>query len=147
MNSLRNLASLRSSISVSLSSRGNYQSPMKLQDPATTTTRETTPNQYTSLILIAAGCPKIRRQILEHLRKKEIRGPPIKDSMSTAKEVAQWTVATVTTEAHTWSDLRTACIMVVKPTTTPKTAPFPRIKEKNGPRFCKTFTEISTQRS
>jgi hypothetical protein len=84
-----NLASLRSNISVSLSSRGNYQSPMKLQDPATTTTSEATPNQYIALILMAAGHLKIGRKTLEHLRKKESRGPHIKDSISTAKEAAQ----------------------------------------------------------
>jgi hypothetical protein len=71
MNSLQNLASMRFSIFVSLSSRGNYQSPTKLQDPAITTTSEATPNQYTTLILMTAGHQKIRRKILEHLRKKE----------------------------------------------------------------------------
>jgi hypothetical protein len=62
---------------------------MKLQDPATTTTSEATPNQYIALILMAAGHLKIGRKTLEHLRKKESRGPHIKDSISTAKEAAQ----------------------------------------------------------
>jgi hypothetical protein len=124
MNSSRNSASLRSSISKSLNSRGKYQSLKKLQYLATTTTNEATPNQYTTLILMAVDCQKIRRNFLEHLCKKETRGPPIKDSVTIAKELAQRTVAVVMTEARTQSNLRTACIMVTKLTTAPKTAPF-----------------------
>jgi hypothetical protein len=56
MNSSQNSVSLRSSISVSLSSRGKYQSPTKPQDLATMITNEATPNQYTTLILMAVGC-------------------------------------------------------------------------------------------
>jgi hypothetical protein len=98
MNSLQNSISLRSNIFVSLSSRGNYQSPTKLQDHATMTTSEATPNQYTTLILMAVGRRKIGRKFLEHLRKKETQGSLIKDSISTAKEVAQQTMVEVATE-------------------------------------------------
>jgi hypothetical protein len=59
MNSSQNSASLRSSISVSLSSRGKYQNLMKLQDLPTMKISEATPDQYTTLILMAAGRQKI----------------------------------------------------------------------------------------
>jgi hypothetical protein len=65
------------------------------------TTNEATPNQYTILILMAAGRQKIGRNFLEHLRKKETRGPLIKDSISTSKEAAQRTMAAIMTEART----------------------------------------------
>jgi hypothetical protein len=81
MNSLQNSTSLRSRISVSLSSRGNYQSSTKLQYPATTTTTsEATQNQYIALILmkeivamavVVAEAHKIGRKFLEHLREKK----------------------------------------------------------------------------
>jgi hypothetical protein len=72
------------------------------------------------------GCElqKNWKKIFEHLYKKETQGPPIKDSISTSKEEAQWTMAAVTAEVYTQPDLCTACIMVAKSTTTPKTAPF-----------------------
>jgi hypothetical protein len=50
---------------------------------------------------MAAGRQKIERKFLEHLRKKETRGPPIKDLVSTAKEVAQRNMAAVMAEART----------------------------------------------
>jgi hypothetical protein len=55
-------------------------------------------------------------EILEHVRKKETQGSLIKDSISTAKEVAQQTMATVAVEveAHTQSNICTTCIMVAK---------------------------------
>jgi precorrin-4 methylase len=124
MNSSQNSASPRSIISASSSSRGKYQSPTKLQDLATGTTNESTPIQYTVLILMAAGRQKIGRKLLHHSRKIETPEPLIKDSISTAKEAAQPTVATIVAEACTQSNPRTACIMVANLTSTPKTALF-----------------------
>jgi hypothetical protein len=84
---------------------------------------EATPNQYTTLILMIVGHQKTGRRTSEHLCKKDIRGPPTKDSHRTAKEAAQQIGAEVTTEALTYSNLHTACSMAVKPTTAPKIAP------------------------
>jgi hypothetical protein len=72
MNSSKNSASHRYTISVSLSNRGKYQSLTKLQDLTTTKINEATPNQYTSLILMAAGRQKLGRRISEHFNKKDI---------------------------------------------------------------------------
>jgi hypothetical protein len=86
MNSSQNSASLRSSISVSLSSRRRYQNPTKPQDLATMKTSEATPNKCTSLILMVAGHQRIGRRISEHLRKKDIREPSTKDPCEVVKE-------------------------------------------------------------
>jgi hypothetical protein len=48
----------------------------------------------------------------------------IKDSTSTAKEAVHQIAATVVTEAHTHSDLHTACSTTVKPTIAQKIAPY-----------------------
>jgi hypothetical protein len=123
-NSSRNLASQRSSISTSLSSRGKFQSSTKLQDLGTMKISKVTPNQYTTLILTAVGHQKIGRRTSEHLHKKDILGPPTKDSHRVAKEAVHQIGAEVATEALTHSNLRTACIMTVKPTTAAKIVPF-----------------------
>jgi hypothetical protein len=54
---------MRSSISISLSSRGKFQSPVKLQDFGTTKISEATPNQYIALILTATGHHKLGEEL------------------------------------------------------------------------------------
>jgi hypothetical protein len=49
---------------VRLSSRGNCQSPMKLQDLSIMKINGATPNQYTTLILMVVGHQKIGRKFL-----------------------------------------------------------------------------------
>jgi hypothetical protein len=120
MNSSQNSSSLRSTISVSPSNRGKYQSVTKLQDLTTTKINEATPNQYTTLILIAAGRQKIGRRILEHFHKKGIWEILTKDSCRAAKEAEH----EITAETLTHSNLCTACTMAAKRTTAPKIAPF-----------------------
>jgi hypothetical protein len=83
-----------------------------------------TPNQYTTLILTVVGHQKIGRRTSEHLHKKDILGPPTKDSHRVAKEAVHQIGAEVATEALTHSNLRTACIMTVKLTTAAKIVPF-----------------------
>jgi hypothetical protein len=62
---------MRSTISVSLSSRGKYQNPTKLQDLATTKINEANPNQYTTSILMAVSHQKNWEKNFEHLHKKD----------------------------------------------------------------------------
>jgi hypothetical protein len=96
---------------------------MKLQDLSTTKISEATPNQYTTLILMIVGHPKIGRRTLEHLCKKDIRGPPTKDPCRVAKEATHQIMAEVAAKALTHSNLRTACSTAVKPSTGPKIDP------------------------
>jgi hypothetical protein len=86
MNSSQNSAGLRSSISAILSSREKYQNPVKPRDLATTKISEATPNQYTTLILMAVGRQKIGSKFLEHLCKKDIRELLTKVLHKAAKE-------------------------------------------------------------
>jgi hypothetical protein len=48
-------------------------------------------------------------------------------------------------EAHTHRDLYTACTTTMKPTITPKIAPFTSIPNENGPRIHSTFATTTTQ--
>jgi hypothetical protein len=66
---------------------------------------------------------KVGRRITEHLHIKHMRECLIKDSASTAKGVEQRAETEVRVEAHTQSNLCTACIMVVTPIIAPKIAP------------------------
>jgi hypothetical protein len=122
MNSSQNSASLRSSISVSLS-RGKYQNLMKLQDLPTMKISEATPDQYTTLILMAAGRQKIGRKFLKHLCKKNIRELSTKDLHKAAKEAEHRIATEATVEGLTHSNLYTTCIMAAQLTTAPKIAP------------------------
>jgi hypothetical protein len=124
MNSSQNSVNPRSSIFTSLCSGGKFQSLTKVRDLGTMKTSEATPNQYASLISMAAGHQKIGRRTSEHLRKKDTREPPTKDSCRAAKEAARRIGAKVVVEALIHLNLCTACTMAVKPTTTPKIAPF-----------------------
>jgi hypothetical protein len=112
MTSSRNSASLKSSISISSSSRAKFQSQMKLQDPALIKISEATPCQCTTSLLTAAGHQRIGRT-LEHLRKKDIRGPVTKDSHRAAKEAVHQIVNMVVTKALTHSNFHVACSMVL----------------------------------
>jgi hypothetical protein len=87
MNSSQNSASLRSSISASLSNREKYQNPKKPQDLVIIKISEATPNQYTTSISMVAGRQKIGRKFLEHLRRKGIREILTKDPHKATKEV------------------------------------------------------------
>jgi hypothetical protein len=103
---------------------------MKPQGPlATMIVSVATPSRCIALILMAAGHQRIGRRILAHLRKKETQGPPIWDSLSTIREVAHQ----ITAEAHTHSDLRTACFTIVRPIIALMTAHIHRVQEKDGP--------------
>jgi hypothetical protein len=123
MNNLQSLANLRFNTFTSLTSRGKSQSRTKPQDLTSIIISVAIQGQCTTLILTGADHRRIGRKFLGHLRKNGTGGPPTIDSISIAKEVAHQTVAAVTTEALTRSNLRTACIMVVKLTTAPKIAP------------------------
>jgi hypothetical protein len=96
---------------------------MKLQDLGTTKNNEATPNQYTTLILMATGNQKFGRRTLEHLHKKDILGPPTKNSCKTAKEAVHQIGVEVMAEALIHSNLNTACTMAMKLTTATKIAP------------------------
>jgi hypothetical protein len=110
---------------------------MKPRGPlAITTVDAATPSQCIALILMATDHQRIWRRILGRLHKKETQGPPIKDSLSTIREAVHQIAAVVTTEAHTHSDLRTACSTIVRPIIPPKTAPYsssPREKWTRDP--------------
>jgi hypothetical protein len=67
---------------------------------------------------------KIGRRTSDALRKKEIDEPSIKDLLNTTKEAEPQTMAEGMAEAHTRQNLHTECTMAVKPTITPKIAPF-----------------------
>jgi hypothetical protein len=106
---------------------------MKPQDLSTMIASAATPSQCTILILMDVGHQRIGRIILEHLRKREIKEHLIKDSPSTIREATHPAAVVVTTEpeAHTQSDLCTACSTVAKPTIAPKIAPYSMsLKEK-----------------
>jgi hypothetical protein len=125
MNCLQNSASQRSNISASSSSKGKLQSQTKPQGPhATMTASVAILSRYTASTQMAVGHQRIGRRILGHLRKKETREPPIQDLPSTIKEAAHQIIVMATTEAHTHSDLRTACSTIVKPTIAQKIAPY-----------------------
>jgi hypothetical protein len=79
MNSSQNSASLRSSISASLSSREKYQNLMQPQDLVRMKISEATPNQYIALISMVVGHQKIGRKFLKHLRRKGIKEVSTKD--------------------------------------------------------------------
>jgi hypothetical protein len=70
------------------------------------------------------GHQRIMRRILGHLRKKEIQGPPIKDSFGTIKEVAHQIMVVVATKVHTHSNLHTACSTIIRLTIAQKIAPY-----------------------
>jgi hypothetical protein len=70
------------------------------------------------------GHQRIKRRILDLLRKKETQKPPIKDLLSTIKETPHQIMPVVTAEAHTHLDLRTAYSTVVRPSITQKIAPY-----------------------
>jgi hypothetical protein len=69
-------------------------------------------NQYTTLILMAAGHQKIGRKFSKHLRKKDIRELLTKDPHKVAKEVEHRIIDEATTEDLTHSNLHTACVNV-----------------------------------
>jgi hypothetical protein len=82
-----------------------------------------TPSRCIALIPMATGHQRIGRRILGHLLKKENREPSINDLHSTASEVAHKTTVVVVAEAHIYSDLHTACIMVARQAILQKTTP------------------------
>jgi hypothetical protein len=96
---------------------------MKPQGLVTMKISEATPNQYTILILMAAGHQKIGRKILKHLHRKDIREILTKDPHKVAKEVEQRNTTEAVAEGLTHSSLRTTCIASAQPTTTPKIVP------------------------
>jgi hypothetical protein len=106
-----------------LSSREKNQNPTKPQDLITMKISEGPPNQYRTLILMAAGRQKIEIKFLEHLRRKDIRELLNKDLHKAAKEVGHPIVVKAMTEGLTHSNLHTACITGAQSTTTPKIAP------------------------
>jgi hypothetical protein len=124
MNSLQNSVSQRFNISASSRSKGKLQSQMKPQDSATTTISAATPSQCIVLILMAVDHQRIGRRTLGHLCRKGIKGSSTKDPLSTTKEVVRQTVVADVAEAHTHSDLRNACSMAARPTTTSKIVPY-----------------------
>jgi hypothetical protein len=107
----------------SLSNREKYQNLTKPQDLATMKISEATPNQYTTLILMAVGRQKIERKFLEHLHRKDIRELSTKDPHKAAKEVEHRIMAEAPAEGLTHSNLRMPFITTAQPTTAPKIAP------------------------
>jgi hypothetical protein len=82
------------------------------------------------LILMAVGHQKIGKRILDHLRKNS-REPSARGRASTVNGVAHQAVATASADVHTHTSPHTTCIMVVKPTTAQKIAPyFSSLKER-----------------
>jgi hypothetical protein len=71
---------------------------------------------------MAEGRQKIGRNISKHLRKKDIRELLTKDPHKAAKEAENRIAAEAIAEGLTHSNLHTACIMAVQPTTIPKIA-------------------------
>jgi hypothetical protein len=60
-----------------------------------------------------------------HHRSKQTTAPPLtRDLTSKIKGADQRTRAMVVAEAHTQSDLRTACTTIMRRTITPKIAPY-----------------------
>jgi hypothetical protein len=147
MNSSQNSTGLRSSISAILSNKEKFQNPTKPQDLATMKISEATPNQYTTLILMAAGHQKIGREILEHLCRKDIRELSTKDLHKAAKEAEHQIITKATTEGLTHSNLCTSCITAALSTTALKLPHLSRDKKENGARFRTTFASIHTPRS
>jgi hypothetical protein len=88
------------------------------------TVSASTPSRCISLISMAACHWRIGRKTLGHLCKKETREPLIKDSPSTTKEVSHQIMVAAAAEAHTYSNLRIACSMVVRQTIAQKIAPY-----------------------
>jgi hypothetical protein len=147
MNSSQNLASLKSSISTSLSNREKYQNPTKDKDLVTMKISEATPNQYTTSIPMVASHQKIMRKFLEHLRRKGIREISTKDQHKAAKEAELRTKTEAVAEGLTHSNLRTACTTATQPIIAPKIAHLSRDKKENGAGFHKTFAPIHSPKS
>jgi hypothetical protein len=125
MNNFQNSANRRSSISASLSKKEKFQSQTKPQGPLVTmTVIAATPSRCIALILMATSHQRIGRRISDHLRKKGTREPLIRDSLSTIREAAHQVMTAVVANAHTHSDLRIACFMVLRPIIAPKIAPY-----------------------
>jgi hypothetical protein len=85
---------------------------------------------------MATGHQRIGKRNLGHLRKNETQEPLIKGLLSTTKEAAHQIVAVATAEAHTHSDLRISCSLIVNPTIAQKIAPYsssPREKWTRSP--------------
>jgi hypothetical protein len=140
MSSSQNLASQRSNISASLSSKEKLQSKTKLQCLlATMTISVATPNRCISLISTVAGDQKIGKRTLDHLRKKGIIQPSTRGLLITITKATHQAEATVMTEARTHLGLCTACFMAAKPTTAQKIAPYSsNLKE----RWSKTLSSL-----
>jgi hypothetical protein len=99
--------------------------PMKPQDrPATIIASAAILSQYTKLTQTVVGHQRIGRRILGHLHKKETWGSPIKDTLSTIKEVSYQIMVAITVGALTYSYLHTVCFMVARPIITQNIAPY-----------------------
>jgi hypothetical protein len=114
----------RSSISTNLSNKEKHPSMMKLQDQHITmiTGNTTIPSMSIALISMVVGLYKIGKRTLGHLCKKRSQRIFNHRTNQYNQRGSCQVKAMVTAEAH--SRLRTACIMVVTPTTTQKTAPY-----------------------
>jgi hypothetical protein len=93
------------------------------------------------------GHQRIMRRILGHLRKKEIQGPPIKDSFGTIKEVAHQIMVVVATEVHTHSNLHTACSTIIRLTIAQKIAPYSSSPNEKWTKNPTSLHSKHTQRS
>jgi hypothetical protein len=117
-------ASPRYNSFTSLSSREKSQRQTKPPDLTIMKASAATPNSSTTSILMDVDHRRIGRKIMGRQRSKQATTPPpTRDLMSTIKGVNQRTEVAVAAEAHTQSDLYTACTTVIRRTITPKIAP------------------------
>jgi hypothetical protein len=114
----------RFSTFASLSSREKFQKQTKPLDLDTMKASVATPNLCTTSILMDVDHQRIGRKILgRHRSKQATTPPPTRDSTNTTKGVEQQIGAMTEVEAHTQSDLCTACTTITRWTITPKIAP------------------------
>jgi hypothetical protein len=117
-------ASLRYNSFTSLSSREKSQRQTKPPDLTIMKASAATPNSCTTSILMDVDHRRIGRKIMGRQRSKQATTPPpTRDLTSTIKGANQQTEAAVVAEAHTQSDIYTACTTVIRRTITPKIAP------------------------
>jgi hypothetical protein len=119
MSSSPSSASLRFNTFASLSNREKSQKQTKPPDLATMKASIATPNPCTTSILLDVDHGRIGGKFMGCHRRKQATAPPlIRDSASTTPVKHQ-----IEVEAHTLSDLRTACTTVTRWTIARKIAP------------------------
>jgi hypothetical protein len=123
MISLQNLANSRFSTFASFNNSGKWLSQTKPQDCAMETTTATTQSWCTTLALMATVYQRTETKVIEHLHTRMTLGLLTKDLPKTTSEAELRIEVAGEAKAHTHQDPYTACIMAMKSTIVPKTAP------------------------